>query len=538
MSRKRLLIALFVLLMTALLTAALTAQEETDHPPITAENASELTELYRFGRGDINAWANSPDGTILAIGSAMGVWLYDTRNPDLLTDPPLLPAQDGIQDRYMPVAFNADGTLLAMGSRRHVTVWDVATREIVRTVNSPEDVRAVAFTPDETGFIIADRGGDLIQVDFETWTVDDETVTLEDAPELEQISVQRQAIDRMDYNPDRTLLATIGVNQPVVVVDAETLEVVFTSPQARVNDFEFNPDDGTLAIFENSQDVYLYDTETWELIWQVTPSTPLGNEAGVFSPSGDVLWILDATNSISIHSAATGEEQRVIELDPDRELPLGIVIDMMFLPSETQLVMVQERGGNADEIMLVDLGPGTVESITGAHMTTMNGVAFNPAMDQLIFNDADNIYVWSIGADTTLDNLPRIGERFRSIDNSQDAVAYTPDGSTIIQLGREEVVAFDAETLEPRFTAPLVEMSDAALFADGALLVVVGGRGVTTFDNLLFGGVLDMATGEILFTFGDDTFGAEPNSVSVSADGSLIAILSEDGSVRVFGIPQ
>ena len=82
------LIALFMIILLVNIPAA--AQDgyplPENLPPITPENAAQVTELGRVGGvlpGDL-VW--SPDGTILAAGTSAGVKLY---NADDLTSDPL-----------------------------------------------------------------------------------------------------------------------------------------------------------------------------------------------------------------------------------------------------------------------------------------------------------------------------------------------------------------------------------------------------------------------------------------------------------------
>ena len=73
----------------------------------------------RFGKGWIAGLEYSPDGTQLAVGSAIGIWIYDAetlQEVDLLT---------GHTETISTIAYSPDGSILASGSwDGTVLLWD------------------------------------------------------------------------------------------------------------------------------------------------------------------------------------------------------------------------------------------------------------------------------------------------------------------------------------------------------------------------------------------------------------------------------
>ena len=76
----------------------------------------------RLGKGWILDFAYSPDGTRLAVGTSIGIWLYDANTGaelSLLT---------GHTDWVWSVAFSPDGGTLASGSLDDtIRLWDANT---------------------------------------------------------------------------------------------------------------------------------------------------------------------------------------------------------------------------------------------------------------------------------------------------------------------------------------------------------------------------------------------------------------------------
>ena len=112
----------------------------------------------RLGKGWISGnIAYSPDGTLLAVASSIGIWLYDTgtyQEVALLT---------GHTNRVYSVAFSPDGNTLASGGGSQdmtsLRLWDVTTGQSTATLTGHEwVVYSVAFSPD--GNTLASGSGD------------------------------------------------------------------------------------------------------------------------------------------------------------------------------------------------------------------------------------------------------------------------------------------------------------------------------------------------------------------------------------------
>ena len=87
----------------------------------------------------------SPDGTLLAVATYIGVYLYDAQTLDEVA----LLESNAIMNS---VAFSPDGSILASGSvDGTIKLWDVSERRLIDTLTGHTDaVLSVSFSPDSS----------------------------------------------------------------------------------------------------------------------------------------------------------------------------------------------------------------------------------------------------------------------------------------------------------------------------------------------------------------------------------------------------
>ena len=192
--------------------------------------------VARLGKGRINEIEYSPDGSLLAVASTVGIWLYDA---DTGVEKALL---TGHTESVTSVSFNSDGTLLVSGSSDNtVRLWDVTTRMLKATLTGHEGtVNSVDFCPDDT--MVASGS-------------DDSTVGLWDiASETRKATLwHSENVNSVEFRPpDGATLASVGDDNRVRLWDIETL-----TQKATLNlrydgySISFSPDGNTLATGAN-----------------------------------------------------------------------------------------------------------------------------------------------------------------------------------------------------------------------------------------------------------------------------------------------
>ena len=123
--------------------------------------------IARLGKGGINLMRFSPDGTRLAVGTDVGVWVYDV--PDG-KETALFTGQTG---QINALAFSTDGKILASGGFNNpiIQLWDLETGRKLSTLKSAKEhdaVTALAFSEDNTILMSLNAFGYIIHWDVDT----------------------------------------------------------------------------------------------------------------------------------------------------------------------------------------------------------------------------------------------------------------------------------------------------------------------------------------------------------------------------------
>ncbi len=304
-------------------------------PTISAETVGGLSPYLTFAEGElVRSLAFSPDGSVLAaaVGDEAGtIQLYETA-----TGLPLR-TLEGHESIVWGLAFSPDGELLASAARDHTArIWDWRDGSLVHSLDFPNEVVSVAFSPD--GLSLAVGGVDEWPIaaiwiyDVDTWQPRMRLAEFWNIPDIA-------------FTADGALVVGGGTSRNVRVWrTSDGTEVRILYHPGQVSSIAISPDGSTVAtgLCEASDEtsqctrgaVWLRELATGRLIQQLS-DFPEGVEGVAFTPDGSA--VLAASRGGTVRAYATSDHRSLLVAasppgpSPVSLLALAISTDGRFL---------------------------------------------------------------------------------------------------------------------------------------------------------------------------------------------------------------
>ena len=476
---------------------------------ITVANANQLTQVMRLGRGKPNDVAFSPDGSLIAVASSVGVWLYSANTLNTATEPPLLVGNDPVD----AVTFTADGKMVIAAEEGTIRFWDIASQtENGAAVDIGSSTYFVAVSPD--GSLVATNGSewntiDLIDIASRSVkaTLSGHTSTIKDAAFSADGS---QLVSGADDNSVRLWNVADGS-------EAATL----SGHTSYVTSVNFSADSSVIVSSSQDQSAIVWDVAGQTALTTLKPAD--GSDyayAAALSPDGSKVAVGYGYNKIRIWDATGAGEPVLIETNET-----GDIQDIEFSPAGDRLLTL----GYAQSIQLWDAATGTLIAEALGHTDDMTSVAFRPDSSTLMIgSDNDKLYLWDTAARPELHASPTVADVLTILADNTTSIAFAPDGSVAATIE-----GFDAMLLDPKSGAVLGTLdgdglSDSLAFSpDSTLIAYVGTEGVYVFD---------VAQRTRLAHLTDHN--GWVTTIAFSPDQTMIATGAGDGTVRVWALPQ
>jgi len=496
-----------LMLVAALLGAAPIGLAQGGRQPITVDNAAQLVELIRLGRGTADSVAFSRDGQTVAVGSSVGVWLYSAADIGTAVEPPLIRTDKVVTG----LAFAPDGKTLAINLGSEVQFWEFATQKKIGAITPARSSKAIAYSPDGTLLAINMGGGGISLWDLSA------------GAERLLIAGNIQGDAAVVFNADGSLLAgsTTDYNGHIWRVADGSEAATLTGHTRYVYDFLFSPDGSVVVSASYDKTVRLWDPASGAQM-----AVLAGTDA---QPVGEAYSLAVSPDGMTLASGHAGGQ--VVYWDVNALAPrlifgpgVGNILDLAFSPDGRMVATASNQPG----VGLWDAASGAEVVQAVGHTTTITAATFSPDSTRLAISDYDkNIWLWDTAARQQLNfTVPVPGITYTGLRNDT-LLAYAPDGS-VLAAGE----GFDVVLLDPASGAVLRKLNTCqgtlqsfAFSPDSTLLAEATSSGLC---------VSVVATGAQLAAF---PAGDWLNTVAWSADQTLIATAGKDHTVRVYGLP-
>lgn len=475
---KRTIIVCILYLIACPLLFAQTGETADTYPQWELPKAAKV----RLGKGDINAIQFSPNGTQLAVGTDIGVWLYDVETGEEIS------LFAGICES---IAFSPEGRFLVNsggdyfsnlgGSRweKKVELWEVATGQRVSFPNMPPAAAALRFSEGgktlislsksrktisrlnvETGKQTVNQLGErpgYVHLEVYALTedkiaigMDNGNIELWDTRTGKKLSTIRENIKRIElpgmrtaennsvfilaFSPDGAQLASVSNDATIQLWDTinNAKPITIRNHIGEPTALAFSPDGKTLASGSDKKMLQLWDTATGKLI---TTFTGHDNwiDALAFSPDGTTLTSASGDGTILFWNIRTGDllstriTGHVTSLDA-----------ATFLRDSSRIASIGYNG----IITLWDLK--TSEKTTLQTKKTLEMIRFRDWYPDLAFSP-DGTKLASFGSESSSpkpwsDYVLRLtdvstGRELVSVPGSASDLTFSPDGKTVAGRG-------------------------------------------------------------------------------------------------------
>jgi WD40 repeat protein/tetratricopeptide (TPR) repeat protein len=512
-------------------------------PPLTTvilpENAYLLTQVACWGPGTMNRVTYSQDGSLLAVASSQGLYLYNTSN---LREARF--TETGVW--AWDVAFSPDAESVALGLHDgSVMVWKARDGTLLHKLEGHTSlVNSIEFSPD--GKILASAAGDGT---VRLWDVDKGTP-------LRTLEGHTGGVLQVTFSPDGQMLAS-GAHDNLAIVwqvdDGQALRTLegHTSSVVSVG---FSPDGKNLATGSWDHTVRLWNTESWALLRMLE-----GHLAGVndlaFSSDGALLasasdddsaklWRVDDgtmlhnlyLHSGDVHSVAFSPDDTVlVSGSDDNVIRFWRVADGVLLRRlDGYTSMVRYVTFSPDGVLLATASDDTMVRLQYArdgtllhtlegHTHNVQGVAFTPDGEHLASASDDyDVRLWSVHK-----GVPLL--RFEGHTGDVNAVAISPDGKLVASGSEDNTIRLwnTDDGMLVRVLRGHEDWVQSLAFSPNGELLASGAN-----DNTVR--LWQPSDGTLLHTLEGHV--SSVNSVAFSPDGVRLASASADDTIRLWQV--
>ena len=402
-----------------------------------AETINRNESMARLGNGTVRGIAYSPDGKLIAVMGALGIWLYDAES---LTKVGLM---SGGADA---IVFSPDGQTLASGHRADAAVhlWDLKTQKKVGGLLFPgkSGVTALTYALDGKTLAVGYGNGDIALWDAAT----QQKTALLDTPS--------RVLWTLAFSPDGQLLASGGYADSTISlwdVKTQTLLGAFdghtrdTKAQNHgVSSIAFSPDGKSLASGSAIDcTLRLWDVASRtqiDLLLELEANPFEGIHAVAFSPDGALLASASDDAVIRMWDTRTLEQIGALVTRSGGVTSIAFRPDGKILASLGGRVAASARHKGGDmAIRLWEVESRKQVAVVGHHNASIESVALSPDGTLLAAGRQDGaVELWDIGSRKRIDVI-------QGHDAMVQCVVFSPDGRLLASSAKEHARLWDIQ---------------------------------------------------------------------------------------------
>jgi len=390
----------------------------------------DITLLHRLGSGTLKAFTLHPSGEILAAVGGRGVWLYETSDLSIL---------DHLDGEYTySAAWSPDGNFLAVREDESIIVWDLASQQISRVLNTNYGAgKNIIWSPDGSMIASSDLEG-VISV----WG-------LASGGLIRQLWYEEEIeLGLISWSPDKRQIAaaiqyTDSETSAVAIWDIYQRKLIreLRGQEGRITCLSWSPVNHFLATGNEDGSVWIWEPASRQVVTRLQRY----KESTAIT---DLAWSVDGTQIVTAGENGTLTTWKVASNEfTHLTIEEGSTILHISQPTQTKKIFFGLENGRLGS---VEINSGAI-TLTNNHRSELISLAWSP--DNKIFAVGGNDHLvelwntdtWELFTSFKRNNYP-IYQLAWSPDQGYLAISFL-DSTTDIQQA-------DIRETEPIRTLP------------------------------------------------------------------------------------